>query len=912
MEMRPSRFLKSELRGVTAIARRWIAALILVSLSLLIIVPVQSAAQSSTQVTPEIRIIVVESQSEADQILKRLKAGEDFATLAREKSIDPSSSNGGSLGRLDPAGLRTELRDAVRGAGKGQPAGPVKISTGFAILEVEDSGATAASTPPAPTAGAPQGGAAVATTGQGMTPTGLLALAGRGKVPYPPDVSGAVEVEVAFRTLPKPPDWDRDLHSVCEVRKQTLARAVDHLGQLLDPNDPDSYAATRPDQLGRVHFSLAQLLAYQGEMGPAIQHWLEAYKLAKASSPQMAPELEEVLGTAYLHKSEMENEVYRKPADRCIFPPRKPVRVQKVEDLEKSILYLTRFLEKKPDTLEVKWLLNLAYMYMGKYPAGVPSKYLIAPSVFASKENLGRFTDVAPAAGLNSFSMAGGVIVDDFENNGLLDIVTSSYDQCESLHYFHNNGDGTFTDRAAQAGLSDQLGGLNLIQTDYNNDGCIDIFVLRGGWQAPMRDSLLRNNCDGTFTDVTQSAGLAEPIASQTAVWTDIDNDGFLDLFIGNEQGPSRLYHNKGDGTFEDIAHSAGVDRVAFTKGVVAADYDNDGFMDLYVSNLGGENFLYHNNHDRTFTEVGKQAGVQAPWMSFATWFFDYDNDGFPDLFVTSYYMSPEEILRSQLGLPHNVETLKLYHNEGNGTFRDVTVEVGLDKVFDPMGSNFGDIDNDGFLDFYLGTGTPPYGDILPNVLFHNQGGKKFVDVTASSGTGELHKGHGVAFADLENNGQEDLIAETGGAVPGDRHAIRLYENPGNSNDWITLRLVGVKSNRAAIGARIKVTVENEGLGQRYIYRTVGSGGSFGASPLQQHIGLGKSASMVNLEIWWPATNTRQTFSNVGKNEFLEIKEFEKEYTKLERRRVRLGGKSRVATAKVATAKSTPLVTTKH
>jgi len=490
MEMRPPR-LKRELYRVTD--RRWSAALILVFLSSFI-VPLQSAGQGSSQLTSEIRIIVVETQTEAAQILKRLQAGEDFATLAREKSIDPSASNGGSLGRLDPTSLRTELRDAVRGAEKGQLAGPVKISTGFAILKVEDSGVAAVSTPPVPTAAA-QSGATVATTGQGMTPTGLLALAGRGKVPYPPDVSGAVEVEVAFRTLPKPPDWDRNLRSVCEVRKQTLARAVDHLSQLLDPNDPDSFAATKPDQIGRVQFSLAQLLAYQGEMEPAIQHWLEAYKLAKASSPQMAPELEEVLGTAYLHKAEMENEVYRKPADRCIFPPRKPVRAQKVEDLEKAILYLTRFLEKKPDTLEVKWLLNLAYMYMGKYPAGVPSKYLIAPSVFASKEDVGRFTDVAPAAGLNSFSMAGGVIVDDFENNGLLDIVTSSYDQCESLHYFHNNGDGTFTDRAVQAGLSDQLGGLNLIQTDYNNDGCIDIFVLRGGWQAPMRDSLLRNNC---------------------------------------------------------------------------------------------------------------------------------------------------------------------------------------------------------------------------------------------------------------------------------------------------------------------------------------------------------------------------------------------------------------------------------
>jgi tetratricopeptide (TPR) repeat protein len=752
------------------------------------------------------------------------------------------------------------------------------------------------------------------SSGLGMTPTAILA--GRANIKYPPDVSGAVEVEVAFKNLPKPADWDKNLRAVCEVRKQTLALAVDHLKELLDPKNPDSYAATRPEEVGRVRFSLAQLLAYQGDMEPAINNWLEAYKLAATQSPQMMPELEEVLGTAYFHKSEMENDVYRKPGDRCIFPPRKSFRYQKTGDSEKAVLYLSRFLEKKPDTQEARWLLNLAYMTLGKYPAGVPAKYLIPPSLFASKEDIGRFVDVAPAAGLNSFSMAGGVIVDDFENNGLLDVVTSSYDQCEHLHFFHNNGDGTFTDRAVEAGLGDQLGGLNLIQTDYNNDGCIDIFVLRGGWQQAMRGSLLRNNCDGTFTDVTEAAGLAAPIASQTAVWADIDNDGLLDLFVGNEQGPSRLYHNKGDGTFEDIAPTAGVDRVAFTKGVVAADYDNDGFVDFYVSNLGGDNFLYHNNHNRTFTEVGKQAGVQAPWMSFATWFFDYDNDGFPDIFVTSYYMSPEENLRSQLGLPHQAETLKLYHNQGNGTFRDVTVEVGLDHVYNPMGSNFGDIDNDGFLDFYLGTGTPPYGDILPNVLFHNQQGKKFVDITTSSGTGELHKGHGVAFADLSNNGYEDLIAETGGAVPGDRHAIRLFQNPGNitggnKNDWITLHLVGEKSNRAAIGARIKLTVQDGDQPQRFIYRTVGSGGSFGASPLQQHIGLGKDARIQNLEIWWPASDTRQNFSDVGKNQFLEIHEFAKEYTKLERKRYQLGGKPSIPekAAVKAAAKKEPAQT---
>jgi len=854
--------------------------------------------QNSGPTFPELRIIVVSSETEASRILDRLRAGEDFSRLAREKSIDPSGPDGGSLGHVDPSSLRTELRDALRSGEVHQFIGPVKIPTGFAILRTE------ASTPAAPTEGKPNpsttgaGASSDKASGGGMTPTGILALAGRGKITYPPDVSGAVEIELAFRKLPKPEGWDRDLHSVCETRKQMLDLAVRHLQKLSDPDDPQSFVSTKPDMVGEVYFSLAQLLAYQGNMGQAIDEWSKAYELAKKKSPEMVPELEEVLGTAYLHKSEMENEVYRSPGDRCLFPPTKPVMYSKKQDSENAILYLTRFLEKRPDSQEARWLLNVAYMTVGKYPAGVPARYVIPPGAFKSEENVVRFEDVAPAAGIDAVSMAGGVIADDFDDDGLLDVVKSSYDMCEPLRFFHNNGDGTFTDRAAQAGLEDQLGGLNLIQADYNNDGCLDILVLRGGWQFAMRPSLLKNNCDGTFTDVTEQAGLAQPVASQTAVWTDIDNDGLLDLFIGNEQGPSRLYHNKGDGTFEDIAHTAGVDRVSFAKGVVSADYDNDGYADLYVSNLGGDNFLYHNNHDRTFTEVGKQAGVQQPWMSFATWFFDYDNDGRPDLFVTSYYMSPEEILHSQLGLPHNVETLKLYHNEGNGTFKDVTEEAGLARVFNPMGANFGDVDNDGFLDFYLGTGTPPYGDILPNVLFHNQGGKRFADITASSGTGELHKGHGVAFADIDNDGDEDLITEIGGAVPGDAHAMRLFENPGNGNDWISLHLVGTRSNRSAIGARIKLTVENDGQ-KRFIFRTVGSGGSFGASPLQQHIGLGKNARIVRVEIWWPASDSHQSFSDVPKNEFLEIKEFANEYTKLERKSFKLGG------VKAATVKAT-------
>jgi hypothetical protein len=414
-----------------------------------------------------------------------------------------------------------------------------------------------------------------------------------------------------------------------------------------------------------------------------------------------------------------------------------------------------------------------------------------------------------------------------------------------------------------------------------------------------MRRSLLRNNCDGTFTDVTQESGLGETVtASQTAVWADVDNDGYLDLFIGNENAPSQLFHNKGNGTFEDIAHAAGVDRTAYTKGVVAADYDNDGFVDFYVSNTMGANFLYHNNHDLTFTEIGKQAGVQTPYYSFATWFFDYDNDGWPDLFVADYLTSVDEVMRSYLDLPHQAETLKLYHNLHNGAFQDVTAQVGLDKVFMPMGANFGDVDNDGFLDIYLGMGTPSFATLTPHVLLRNKQGKSFVDITASSGTGELHKGHGVAFADLERTGHEDILTETGGAVPSDKHTLRVFQNPGNDNDWINVRLTGVKSNRSAVGAQIKITVENDGGTARSIYRTVGDTSSFGVNPLEQHIGLGHGARVLSLDVWWPATNTRQRFVQVQKNQFITIREFATEYAKLKRPPARLGESRRAAVAK--------------
>ncbi len=858
----------------TALNRAWVLAVVtLLSASGFTQTPQPAPTPAAEHVT--LRMIVVSSQEGAERILSQLRQGQDFATLAKQKSIDTTSDAGGLMQNVLPSTLRPEMRDALQAMAPGQLSPVLRTPLGYAILLlVERSQAQEDPT---------------------LAYIGNQASSATGSVKFIFDVSGFAEAELGLTREAKVPGWDPDPQFVCEIRKESLLSEKQGLEDFLSPRNKRARHARPAIDVMSAHVALAELNAYRGNMDITIEQYQAALQIAESQVPAALNQMNEALGISYLHKSEMENNVYHAPGEKCLLPISPGNAYAKTGDSKKAIEYFLKYLEQKPDELEVKWLLNLAYMTLGEYPDKVPPKYLIPPSVFQSAEDVGRFPDVAPAAGLDTFSMAGGIIVDDFENNGRLDVVKSSFDSCASMQFFHNNGDGTFTEQAAKAGLADQLGGLNIIQADYNNDGCTDILVLRGGWEAAQRKSLLRNNCNGTFTDVTFASGLGVPTSTQAAVWVDINNDGLLDLFVGNEGGPAQLFLNKGDGTFQNISHSAGIDKRAFSKGVAAADYDNDGYADLFVSNLTGPSFLYHNNHDNTFTELAEAAGVQRNTRGFATWFFDYDNDGWPDLFVATNPASVEETARTYLALPHNATTLKLYKNMKNGTFKDVAAEVGLDKVFMPMGANFGDIDNDGFLDIYLGTGNPSYGSLVPNVLLRNHDGKYFVDVTASSGTGELHKGHGIAFADLENNGNEDIIAEVGGATPGDSHAMRVFENPGHGNDWINLKLVGVKSNRSAIGTRIKVTVENKGQGTRSIYRTVSSGGSFGASPLQQHIGLGKDARIVDLEIWWPASNTRQHFANVDKDkdQFLEIKEFATDYAKLDRPVVRLGGARR-------------------
>ncbi len=821
------------------------------------------AARPADEVT--LRIIVVSTREQAQQIEQRLKDGENFALLARALSIDPSASQGGLVGRISVSSLRQELRNALAGLPPGQVSPIVPTPLGFAILETLPDAAAAAR----------------------ANPNGYPALDATGEVKYALDVGGLAETETSLDRFPLPENWNLDPKTICSVRTTAYDSMHQALEQFLAPAGARTGAAEPASDRSQAQYALGQLDLYRGEMTSGITRFEQALTLASAAA---TPDILESLGIAHFHKAQIDNDVFRAPGDRCLLPLAPGRGYARTADVTKAIDYYTQYLARRPGDLEARWLLNLAYMAAGKYPSGVPAKFLVPASALASSEDVGRFGDVAPRAGLNSFQMSGGVIVDDLENNGRLDVVTSSFNACAPMKFFHNNGDGTFSDRTAKAGLGDQLGGLNIVQTDYNNDGCTDILVLRGGWEVAQRKSLLRNNCNGTFTDVTAAAGLAKPTSTQTAVWTDVNNDGFLDLFVGNEDGPAQLFLNKRDGTFVDIAHAAGVDRNVVGKGVTAGDYDNDGWPDLYISNLTGASVLFHNNHDNTFTDVSAAAGVAGADRSFATWFFDYDNDGWPDLFAANYFVSIDEVVRTYLNLPHNATPMRLYRNLGNGTFADVTKQVGLDKVFMTMGAGFGDIDNDGYPDIYLGSGSPAYTSLLHAVLLHNKGGQSFTDVSASSGTGEMHKGHGVAFADLDNDGDEDLIFVVGGATPGDSHAMRVFENPGHGNDWLGVKLVGVRSNRPGIGARITVTVENAGAPPRSIYKTVGSGGSFGASPLAQHIGLGNDARVVSLDVWWPASNTRQHFTNVEKNQVLEITEFSSADVKLERPVTRLGG----------------------
>jgi tetratricopeptide (TPR) repeat protein len=624
-----------------------------------------------------------------------------------------------------------------------------------------------------------------------------------------------------------------------------------------------------------------------GHTEEAIQHLLEAFTLLPKVRQQVPKEIAEEttlqLGVAYLRLGETQNCIHHRTSESCLLPIRGSGVHSQQGGARRAISYFSVLLKENPDHLTARWLLNIAYMSVGEYPAGVPKRFLIPPEAFKSEEDFPKFENIASDVGLDIVGLAGGAIADDFDGDGLLDIVVSDWDSAGQIRYFRNKGDGTFSEQTADAGLTGLYGGLYIVQADYDNDGDLDILVPRGAWlEAAGRHpkSLLRNDGHGHFRDVTFEAGLGEVhYPSQIAAWADYDNDGDLDLFAGNEKFPSQLFKNNG-GIFTDVARQAGVENNRFAKGAVWGDYNNDRFPDLYVSNMEDLNRLYRNNRDGTFTDVAPQLGVTKPLRSFPTWFWDFNNDGVLDLFVASYHPDVRHVAADYLGLPHEGEPACLYQGDGKGGFREVAASQNLTRVAHTMGSNFGDLDNDGYPDFYLGTGYPAYEALMPNLLFRNRGGTGFSNVTTAANVGHLQKGHGVSFADLDNDGDQDIFSKVGGSLAGDVYTSALFQNPGFGHHWLTIKLVGKQSNRSAIGARIRAEINESGK-QHSIYKWVNTGGSFGANPLRQEIGLGKATVIETLEIFWPTTGKAQHFRNVPADQFVEITEGESQYRKL-------------------------------
>ena len=532
-----------------------------------------------------------------------------------------------------------------------------------------------------------------------------------------------------------------------------------------------------------------------------------------------------------------------------------------------------------------------------------PSRNLSEPQIqfsIKTKEAGIHFThqNGGPNAPMILGQQSPGVCVADYDGDGWQDIYFPNGGDIGNRAggvrnaLYHNNGDGTFSDVTLEAGVPGTGYSLGCVWGDYDNDGFPDLFVTQYG-----RNVLYHNNGDGTFTDVTEKAGVAGlefgTLFHSAAIFFDYDRDGFLDLYVGGyvEYGPdspqscivygvqttcapsayqgtpANLYHNNGDGTFRDVTKEAGLYQPRGKNlAVGAADYDNDGWPDLFVANDGVVAYLYHNEHNGTFKETGLLSGIAVAgngktMAGMCISLGDYDNDGWLDLYISDWQGNSDHI----------------WKNSGKGYFDEVSDDVGITRPTKDhlsFGGGFFDYDNDGWLDLFIANGHvfpfihKVFSDVQyqqTNSLFHNDGNGKFVEVTQRAGdafkTAAL--GRGVAFADFNNDGFMDLVVANDGASPS-----LLMNSAHNSNHFINFKLVGNKSNRDAIGARVRIKAN--GMNQ---IREIQSGGSYmSQSDLRANFGLGKASVVDEVQITWPAGSV-QEFSNLQADKFYLIEE---------------------------------------
>ena len=489
-------------------------------------------------------------------------------------------------------------------------------------------------------------------------------------------------------------------------------------------------------------------------------------------------------------------------------------------------------------------------------------------------------------------TMAGGVAAFDYNNDGKVDIFFTNGAAIPSLEkdspnffnrLYRNDGGMKFTDVTSEAGVGGAGYSMGAAAADYNNDGHTDLFVA-----GVYRNILYRNLGNGKFEDVTEKAGIKSDKWSVAAGWVDYDNDGWLDLFVVNyahwtpefdrycgdrernlrvychpkyfEGLPNTLYRNRRDGTFEDVSKEAGIaEHIGRGMSVAFADYDNDGFTDVFVTNDNLPNFLFRNRGDGTFEEVALQAGVAltnngAPIASMGADFRDFDNDGRCDLNITALAG----------------ETFPLFQNVGKGSFQDLTYRSQLAKLTGTRsgwGNGLFDFNNDGWKDLF--TANSDVNDLIdqfqstrykqPNSLFGNLGNGTFRDVSLEAGFNIARAHRGSAFADFDNDGKIDVVVSALG------EGAELWQNASpDPNGWLILKLTGSRSNRDGIGAKIR-------LGDQFNHVTTAVGYA-SSSPASVHFGTGKLEKIERVEIRWPS-GTVQTLRNVKTNQVLEVHE---------------------------------------
>ena len=471
-----------------------------------------------------------------------------------------------------------------------------------------------------------------------------------------------------------------------------------------------------------------------------------------------------------------------------------------------------------------------------------------------------------------------GVAWADFDKDGLYDVFAVGISDPHVL--YRNDGNGTFTDVTDPSGLNDPRGGWSALATDYDNDGDTDLYVTRDGWLGRQLNSFYVNDGKGKFWDRAVEMGVAATGDSLTAAFADYDKDGLVDLYVANgvsfrEGFPNNLFRNKGDGRFEDVSSAARVGNPGSSAGTAWGDYDGDGYPDLYVANYGGDNALYRNRRDGTFEDVTIASGTVGPRYSFITFFFDYNNDAKLDLFIAAWTQDFSEAIRSGVenGVTDPERRLMLYRNNGDGTFDDVTEEAGLARNMGAMSAGYFDLDNDGFLDIVIGNGGPTMDRYEPDVVFRNRGDGTFVEISEGSGLANIGKTHGIAGHDFDRDGDIDLYAAVGGQEIGDRQANAFFENQGTSNHWLTIRLVGTKSNRDAVGAKVTVWT-----GELLRFQEVALGTGFGCTnSLPVEFGLGSHTEADRVDIVWPS-GTSQTLVRVPADQFIWVTEGEEGY----------------------------------